>query len=208
MKIIVKISLLVGLVLNISCQNRPSNRNDIVLDNDKSTSIDTLKKKLNKSVSIKEFVLSQNSEDFYDRIDLLFIYGKTKNNKLFKGRIMWFRNYFKENMNTGVSFSQFLNDLLTNPQDEAFIAGIVAKNGIFNKDLDILKYRNRPLSDAIERFTFRKSGMNNLFLKSEFTSPLSTKYSIAYLFYLKGFLIEEDDYEPITFFVPLKDIYL
>jgi len=205
MKIIVKISLLVGLVLNISCQNRPSNRNDIVLDNDKSTSIDTLKKKLNKSVSIKEFVLSQNSEDFYDRIDLLFIYGKTKNNKLFKGRIMWFRNYFKENMNTGVSFSQFLNDLLTNPQDEAFIAGIVDKYGIFNKDLEILKYKDKPLSDAIERFTFRKAGIDNLFLKSEFISPLSTKYSIAYLFYLKGFLLEEDDYEPITFFVPLNE---
>ncbi|MGE8379447.1 MAG: hypothetical protein ACN6PN_13885 [Sphingobacterium sp.] len=208
MKITAKICLLIGLVSMTSCQNEPSDRNDIALDNKKNTSLDTPKNKLDKSASIKEFVLSQNNEDFCERIDLLSVYGKTKNNRLFKGHIMWFRNYYKENMTTEISFSQFLNDLLTNPQDEAFIAGIVAKNGIFNKDLDILKYRNRPLSDAIERFTFRKAGMNNLFLKSEFTSPLSTKYSIAYLFYLKGFLIEEDDYESITFFVPLKDIYL
>ncbi|WP_343565248.1 hypothetical protein [Sphingobacterium sp.] len=204
MKLIFKICLFVGLILNISCQNKASDRNDIVLDNDKSTSIDTLTKKLNKSVGIKEFVLSQNSEVFYDRIDLHLIYGKTKNNRLFKGRIMWFRNYFKENMHTEMSFSQFLNDLLTNPQDEAFIAEIVDKNDIFNKDPEILKYKDKPLSDIIERFTFRKAGMDNLFLKSEFVSPLSAKYSIAYLFYLKGFLLVEDDYEPATFFIPLN----
>ncbi|WP_343567606.1 hypothetical protein [Sphingobacterium sp.] len=204
MKIIVKIYLLLGLLFNLSCQDKSSARNDIVLNEDKNTSGDALKKNLHKPTSIKEFVLSQNSEEFYNRIDLLFVYGKTNNNTLFKGRIMWFRNYFREKMNTEVGFSQFLKDLLTNPQDEAFVAGIVDKYGIFNKDTEILKYIDRPLSDAIERFTFRKAGTNNLFLKSDFISPASTKYSIAYLFYLNGFLLEEDDYEPITFFVPLE----
>jgi hypothetical protein len=41
-------------------------------------------------------------------------------------------------------------------------------------------------------------------LKDEFQSPLDTKYSIAYLFYLNGFSLDEDDYEPNSFFVPLN----
>lgn len=95
---------------------------------------------LDKSASIRTFVLSDSSEFFYDRNDLLFVYGKTKGNRLFMGRLLWFRNYFKENMDTEISFPQFLNDLLTNPQDEAFIAEIVDKYEIFNQDPEVLKY--------------------------------------------------------------------
>jgi hypothetical protein len=92
----------------------------------------------------------------------------------------------------------------TNPQDEAFIAEIVDKYGIFNQDPEVLKYVDKPISEAIERFTSRIPGSVILRLKDEFLSPLDTKYSIAYLFYLKGFSIDEDDYEPNSFFVPLN----
>ncbi|OJZ06255.1 hypothetical protein [Sphingobacterium sp. 40-24] len=159
---------------------------------------------LDKSASIRTFVLSDSSEFFYDRNDLLFVYGKTKENRLFMGRLLWFRNYFKENMDTEISFSQFLNNLLTNPQDEAFIAEIVDKYGIFNQDPEVLKYVEQPISEAIERFTSRIPGSVIFRLKDEFLSPLDTKYSIAYLFYLKGFSLDEDDYEPNSFFVPLN----
>ncbi|WP_286841157.1 MULTISPECIES: hypothetical protein [Sphingobacterium] len=159
---------------------------------------------LDKSASIRTFVLSDSSEFFYDRNDLLFVYGKTKGNRLFMGRLLWFRNYFKENMDTEISFSQFLNNLLTNPQDEAFIAEIVDKYGIFNQDPEVLKYVDQPISEAIERFTSRIPGSAILRLEDEFLSPLDTKYSIAYLFYLKGFSLDEDDYEPHSFFVPLN----
>jgi hypothetical protein len=120
------------------------------------------------------------------------------------GRLLWFRNYFKENMGTEISFSQFLNDLLTNPQDEAFIAEIVDKYRIFNQDLAVLKYVDQPISEAIERFMYHIRGSVILRLKGEFQSPLDTKYSIAYLFYLNGFSLDEDDYEPNSFFVPLN----
>lgn len=159
---------------------------------------------LDKSASIRRFVLSDSSEFFYDRNDILFVYGKTKGNRLFMGRLLWFRNYFKENMDTEISFTQFLNDLLTNPQDEAFIAEIVDKYGIFNQDPEVLKYVDQPISETIERFTSRIPGSVILRLKDEFQSPLDTKYSIAYLFYLNGFSLDEDDYEPNSFFVPLN----
>ncbi|MNK17274.1 hypothetical protein D3C87_354610 [compost metagenome] len=159
---------------------------------------------LDKSASIRTLVLSDSSEFFYDRNDVLFVYGKTKGNRLFMGRLLWFRNYFKEIMDTEISFSQFLNDLLTNPQDEAFIAEIVDKYGIFNQDPEVLKYIDQPISVAIERFTSRIPGSVILRLKDEFQSPVDTKYSIAYLFYLNGFSLDEDDYEPNTYLVPFN----
>lgn len=159
---------------------------------------------LDKSASIRTFVLSDSSKFFYDRNDLLFVYGKTKGNRLFMGRLLWFRNYFKENMDTEISFPQFLNDLLTNPQDEAFIAEIVDKYGIFIQDPEVLKYVDQPISEVIERFTYHIRGSVILRLKDEFQSPLDTKYSIAYLFYIKGFSLDEDDYEPNTYLVPLN----
>lgn len=97
--------------------------------------------------------------------------------------------------------------ILAQPQEEYTIKEIVGEDGVFQPDRKILLDSVKSLDYLITKFLERKDKTENLVIKPIFLESTPTKNTIGYLFYLKGYIVIDDDYGPETFFVPIGQVY-
>ncbi|GAA4186576.1 hypothetical protein GCM10022218_50150 [Sphingobacterium ginsenosidimutans] len=201
-----------GFFLNlVSCKNGQTKGNANLESQKKENisvkAVKSIEKKYGKKISIQEYVLSQDNDMFFERIATIVVFGKTTNGKLFKGPVMWFRNFFNEKVDTGDKFNRFFYDILTKPQEEDSIKKIVGQEGIYQQDATILLDSAKSVDFLADKFLDRIGNQKKMIVKPNYSALVNAKYSIAYLFYLKGYLMIEDDYEPETFFIPFEQVY-
>lgn len=170
-------------------------------------SVEEVEKRIGRKVNVQEYVLSQNSEEFFERVSTVPVFGRTKGGKMFKGPVMWFKNYYDENLSETGTFQDFLVDILTNPQEEALVNRIVNDFEIFNKSPEVFQNVDKSITYIIDLFTYKRENDENLYLKRKMVTPLGLKFSIAYLFYINGYVLIEDDYEPSSSFIPIDKLY-
>jgi len=209
---VIKVITTVSIVLLfISCRNGQKREHVIhKSENKEDVSVKTVKnieKTYGKKINVEDYVLSQDNDMFFERISTIIVFGKTTNSKLFKGPVMWFKNYFneratkKDNLNTG------FREILTQPQEEYTIKEIVGEDGVFQPDQKVLLDSVKSLDYLVTKFLERKDKTERLVIKPIFLESTSIKNTIGYLFYLKGYVVIDDDYEPETFFVPIGQVY-
>lgn len=169
--------------------------------------VKSIEKKSGRKISIQDYVLSQDNDMFFERIATIVVFGRTTNGKLFKGPVMWFRNFFNDKAGDGEKFNSFFKDILTKPQEEDAVKRIVGQEGVYQQDKVILLDSIKSIDFLIQKFLDRTGSQKRMKIKSNYLTSVNAKYSIAYLFYLKGYIMIEDDYEPGIFFIPLGQLY-
>lgn len=170
-------------------------------------SVKKIENRVGRKISIQEYILSQDNEDFYERISTLPIFGRTKDGRMFTGLIMWFKHYYDENVSSKGTFSNFLGDVMNNQQDLKMIEKIVTDSYIFSKVPKVFQHMEDPKSKIISEFTYKKEPGDQFYIKKKFLESLDIKYSIAYLFYKNGYVLIEDGYEPSSFFLSIDKLY-
>jgi len=165
-------------------------------------------KKVSEKNIINEFILKDSKEVYFEKMSFISIFGKTIEGRIFTGKIMWFKSYFDENLSTKGSFYYFLEDILINPQEEKKIKKIVGEREVFDIDDEIAKDSILDFDTLIDKYIILKPDDDYLYLRKKFWISVNTKYSIAYLFYLKGYILMEYDYEPLILFLPVEKAIL
>lgn len=168
--------------------------------------VENIEKNYGKKINVQEYVLSQNADIFFERVSTIIVFGQTTNGKLFKGPVMWFKNYFDEKIRTP-DFSSFFRNLLTKPQKEDDVKKILGDEGVYLPDQNIILYSDKSEDYLIAKFLEKDNNGNKMRIKPKFLRLMNAKYTIAYLFYQKGYILIEDDYEPAMFFLRLKQMY-
>lgn len=97
--------------------------------------------------------------------------------KMFKGPVMWFKNYYDENLSGTATFQDFLVDILTNPQEEGLANRIVNDFEFFNKSPEVFQNVDNPITYIIDLFTFKRENDENLYLKRKKGTPLGLDIS-------------------------------
>ena len=159
--------------------------------------------RVGRKISIQEYILSQDNEDFYERISTLPVFGRTKDGRMFTGLIMWFKHYYDENVSSKCTFRNFLEDVMKNQQDLKNIEKIITDSYIFSKAPKVFQHMEDPKSKIISEFTYKKEPGDQFYIKKKFLEALDIKYSVAYLFYRNGYVLIEDGYDPSSFFLPI-----
>lgn len=170
-------------------------------------SVKKIENRLGRKISIQEYILSQDNEDFYERVSTLPIFGRTKDGKMFTGLVMWFKHYYDENISSKGTFHDFLEDVMNNQQDIEVIEKVVTENYMFSKSPEVFQHVENPISKIISQFTYKKEPGDQFYIKKKFLESFGVKYSIAYLFYKNGYVLIEDGYEPSSFFLPINKLY-
>jgi len=201
------ITTVIIVLLFIACRNGQKREHVIHKSQNKEDvgvkTVKNIERSYGKKINVEDYVLSQDNDMFFERISTIIVFGKTTSGKLFKGPVMWFKNYFKERDEKKSNLSTSFRAILTQPQKEYTIKKIVGEDGIFQPDQDILLDSVKSLNYLVTKFLEREDKTERLLIKPIFLKSTHIKNTIGYLFYLKGYVMIDDDYEPETFFVPI-----